>query len=196
KPYYAADGNKAFGVYGTPEGLTERLEQKLGKFPFHTFWGPMAGLPCTQWIAQCAAEVLRTQRPELTLVYLPHLDYDPQRFGPQGCDMAKLVGELDAACAPLLDAARELGARVWAVSEYGHCQVSRPVYLNRVLREAGLVAARRGPFGEQLDTFNSRAFAVCDHQLAHVYVNDATDIPRVRERLAAEAGVARVLAGE
>src|SRR5579884_375364 len=73
KPYYGADGNKVFGIHGTPPGLTERLEKALGPFPFPTFWGPMAGLPCTQWIARCAAEVLRSERPNLSLVYLPHL---------------------------------------------------------------------------------------------------------------------------
>src|SRR4051812_23186771 len=77
KPYYAADGNKAFGIAGTPPGLTDRLEEKLGPFPFPSFWGPAAGLPCTDWIARCAAEVLLDERPDLTLVYLPHLDYEP-----------------------------------------------------------------------------------------------------------------------
>src|SRR5262249_22073445 len=131
KPHYGADGNKAFGIHGTPADLPAALEKALGPFPFPTFWGPMAGLPCTQWIALAAAHVRRMQPHDLTLVYLPHLDYDPQRFGPQGCDMKKLVGELDDACAPLLDAARAAGVRVWVVSEYGHVQVSRPVFPNR-----------------------------------------------------------------
>jgi predicted AlkP superfamily pyrophosphatase or phosphodiesterase len=212
KPYYAADGNKAFGIQGTPQGLTEWLEQGLGPFPFHTFWGPLAGLPCTQWIARCAAEILRGQGsvagssltrdpwprtpPDLTLAYLPHLDYDPQRFGPDGCAMPRLVGELDAACEPILDAAKAIGARVWVVSEYGHVAVRRPVLLNRALREAGFLSVRPGPFGENLDTFASRAFAVCDHQLAHVYVQDPADQARVRDHLAGLAGVERVLAAE
>ncbi len=196
KPYYGADGNKAFGITGSPDGLTEQLEIDLGKFPFHTFWGPGAGLPCTAWIARCAAEVLRSKRPDLSLVYLPHLDYEPQRRGPSGCDMPRLVRELDDACEPLLDAARSLGARVWVVSEYGHCDVNRAIPLNRVLRRAGLLGVRPGPFGEMLDTFGSRAFAVCDHQLAHVYVDRPEDVPRVKEVLEQEAGVARVLAGE
>ena len=195
KPYYGADGNKVFGILGTPEGLTERLERRLGPFPFHTFWGPLAGLSCTQWIARCAAEVLREEQPDLTLVYLPHLDYDPQRFGPAGCDMSRLVGELDDAATPLLEAAKHIGARVWVVSEYGHMQVNRVVQPNRALRQAGLVAVRPGPFGEMLDTFASRAFAVCDHQLAHLYVNDPTDVPRVREVITGLPGVACVLSG-
>jgi hypothetical protein len=82
------------------------------------------------------------------------------------------------------------------VSEYGHTNVTRPVLVNRVLRQAGLLAVRPGPFGEQLDTFGSRALAVCDHQLAHVYVADPQDVPRVRDLLAALPGVARVLTGE
>jgi predicted AlkP superfamily pyrophosphatase or phosphodiesterase len=139
--------------------------------------------------------VLREHRPDLTLVYLPHLDYDPQRFGPAGCDMPRLVRQLDDACAPLLDAARTHGARVWVVSEYGHTQVGRALEPNRVLRKAGLLHVRPGPFGETLETFTSRAFAVCDHQLAHVYVRTADDMPRVRDLLAPLPGVAQALAG-
>jgi predicted AlkP superfamily pyrophosphatase or phosphodiesterase len=196
KPYYGSDGNKVFGITGTPDGLTERLERQHGTFPFHTFWGPMAGLPCTDWIARCAAAVLTAEKPDLTLVYLPHLDYDPQRFGVDGSDWPRLLRELDDACLPILDAARSIGARVWVVSEYGHCTVRRAVEPNRVLRRAGLLTARSGPFGEQLDTFTSRAFAVCDHQLAHIYVNDPADVSRVRDEIARLDGVARVLVGE
>jgi predicted AlkP superfamily pyrophosphatase or phosphodiesterase len=196
KPYYASDGNKAFGISGTPDGLTSRLENELGKFPFHTFWGPSAGLACTPWISRASASVLRDDRPDLTLVYLPHLDYDPQRFGPTGSDLPRLVKELDDACEPLLDQAKASGARVWVVSEYGHCNVSRVVLPNRILRQAGMLGIRPGPFGEIFDPFTSRAFAVCDHQLAHIHVKDPSDIPRVHDLLAGQPGVARLIAGE
>ncbi len=196
KPHYGIDGDKVFGITGTPPGLCEQLERQLGPFPFAYFWGPLSGLPSTQWIAQAAAAVVRQFQPDLTLVYLPHLDYEPQRHGPGGCDMPRLVGELDSACAPLLEAAAAVGAEVWVVSEYGHCDVTLPVYPNRLLRQAGLLAVRPGPFGEQLDTYASRAFAVVDHQLAHVYVREAADVPRVRDLFQAEPGIAQVLAGE
>ena len=195
KPFYGSDGNKVFGIHGTPTGYTELLERKLGPFPFATFWGPLAGLPCTDWIGRCAAEILRSDHPDLTLVYMPHLDYDPQRFGPGGCNMARLVQELDTACTPLLDAAKSEGARVWIVSEYGHVPVHRAVLLNRVLRETGYLDVRPGPFGENLDPFTSRAIAVCDHQLAHIYVSGPAVIQHVRETVARVSGVARVLAG-
>src|SRR5262249_50719917 len=148
------------------------------------------------WIARCAAEVLSCERPDLTFVYLPHLDYDTQRLGPAKCDWPKLVGELDAACGPLLDAARHIGARVWVVNEYTHVQVDTPILINRALRRAGHLSARPGPFGEQLDLFSSRAFAVCDHQLAHVYVHDPADIARTRDILAGEEGIDRMFVGE
>ena len=196
KPHYAVDGNKAFGITGNPPQLSEELERALRPFPFPQFWGPMAGLRSTRWIAAAAARTLRDRRPDLTLVYLPHLDYDPQRFGPSGCDMPKCVKELDDAAVPLLDAATELGAQVWVVSEYGHCDVKRVVYPNRELRKASAIGVRLGPFGEQLDLYNSRAFAVCDHQLAHVYVDQPAGIPTVKKLFGTVPGVARVLAGD
>lgn len=196
KPYYGADGSKAFGITGTPHGLSDQLEQKLGPFPFPAFWGPMAGLPSSAWIAHAAAEVLTLERPDLSLVYLPHLDYDPQRFGPSGSDMPRLVRELDDACEPLLAAAKEIGARVWVVSEYGLVDVDQPVLLNRVLRQNGFLSVRPGPFGDILDTFGSRAFAVVDHQVAHVYVKSPGDVQAVRELVAAQPGVGKVYANE
>ncbi|HVL11797.1 MAG TPA: alkaline phosphatase family protein, partial [Gemmata sp.] len=196
KPHYAVNGNKAFGITGAPASVSADLERQLGPFPFPAFWGPMAGSKCTQWIAAAAALTLLDHRPHLTLAYLPHLDYDPQRFGPKGTDMPRCLKELDDACAPLLDAAKAVGAKVWVVSEYGHCDVTTPVYLNRELRKVGLLEVRRGPFGEQLDLYGSRAFAVVDHQLAHVYVRDPADVPRVRDVLAPVVGVAKVFAGE
>jgi predicted AlkP superfamily pyrophosphatase or phosphodiesterase len=196
KPHYGSDGNKVFNILSTPESWANELQRELGKFPFPTFWGPMAGLPCTQWIARCGAELVRRERPELTLVYLPHLDYNTQRFGPDACYLPRLVRELDDACAPLLEATQTAGGRLWIVNEYAHVPIERVVEPNRILRRAGYLAVREGPFGEQLDTFESRAFAVCDHQVAHIYVRDSSDLPKVKELLAGLPGVARALAGD
>jgi predicted AlkP superfamily pyrophosphatase or phosphodiesterase len=193
KPWYGVDGNKVFDVTGTPSGYIEELKRKFPAFPFPAFWGPNAGLKSTRWIADVSAKVIREKRPDLTLVYLPHLDYEPQRRGPSGCDLPKLVKELDDCCDILLASAKQIGAQVWVVSEYGHCDVDAPVYPNRELWKHGLLQVRRGPFGDQLDLYESRAFAVCDHQLAHVYVRHLIDIPKVKEVLAALPGVERVL---
>jgi predicted AlkP superfamily pyrophosphatase or phosphodiesterase len=196
KPHYGADGNKAFDVLVYPDDLDSELRASLGPFPFPSFWGPMAGLPASLWIGQCAAHVLtHGEPPDLTLVYLPHLDYDTQRVGPERCDWARLGRELDEACAPVLDAAQRIGADVWVVNEYTHLQVRRPILINRSLAREGYLVARSGPFGRQLETFASRAFAVCDHQLAHVYVRDDSDRAGVRRLIESLEGVASIYEG-
>lgn len=196
KPWYGSDGSKVFGIQGQPRAVVSALESELGAFPFFSFWGPRAGLPSTAWIASAAATLLRRTKPTFTMVYLPHLDYDLQRFGPGAPGTAERVRELDEAAGVVLDAAREVGAEVLAFSEYGIQPVTRAVLPNRALRKAGLVEVRDGPFGEGLDVFESRAFAVCDHQVAHVYVRAKQDLDRVWDLLAPLPGIARVLGGE
>lgn len=186
KPHYGSDGSKAFGII---DKTGCDLEANLGPFPFPSFWGPLAGLPSTEWIARAAALVLRRNKPDLTLVYLPHLDYDYQRAGPG--DPVR-VAEVDRCAAAVLDAAAEIGAKAVVVSEYGLVPVSKPVYLNRALRKAGWLAVRDGPYGEMLETFESKAFAVVDHQLAHVYVTGAP-AAEVRATLEKVEGVDRVV---
>ncbi len=186
KPHYGADGSKQFGII---DGSGCDLEKNLGPFPFFSFWGPGAGLPSSDWIARASARVIREKKPDITLVYLPHLDYDFQRYGPGNPDR---VREVDEAAAHIFSAASDSGAKVVVVSEYGIVPVSKPVFLNRELRKAGWLDVRRGPYGEQLDTFASRAFAVVDHQLAHLYVRDLP-LPEVVSRLEALDGVDRVV---
>ena len=196
KPHYGSDGSKAFGITGRPSDLSPALESELGAFPFPAFWGPRAGLPSSRWIADAAASVLRSKSPDFTFVYLPHLDYDLQRFGPDHPGTVARVAEADAAAQIVIDAAHAIGAEVTAFSEYGITPVSRFETPNRALRRAGLLAVRDGPYGEMLETFESRAFAVCDHQLAHVVAKDAPSRAKAHEVLASLPGVDRVLEGD
>ena len=191
KPHYGCDGSKAFDILDHTEC---ELTKKLGPFPFFSFWGPNAGLPSSQWIADATAIVMREKQPQLTLAYLPHLDYDFQRLPEH--DVAR-VAEVDACAGKIIDAASDIGATVIAVSEYGLVPVSQPVHINRVLREAGLLKVRGGPFGEMLIPGQCDAFAVADHQLAHVYVSDPSRIDEVQSLLESTAGIDLVLpAGE
>lgn len=195
RPFYPADGRKIPATYSAPNSFGEALERELGPFPFFDFWGPKSGLPSSRWLADAAIRTLRTERPTLTLVYLPHLDYDFQRFGPSDRRSLRAVEEIDTIFGDLRRAAEEVGAEVIVVSEYGIGAVEHPIHVNRALREAGLLSARATPAGEILDVFASRAFAVADHQLAHVYVKHARDRARCREVLSAIPHVARILEG-
>jgi predicted AlkP superfamily pyrophosphatase or phosphodiesterase len=202
RPFYPADGRKLPAVYGTPRpgpdgpGFEAELERALGPFPFFDFWGPRAGLASSRWLADAALWTLAEKRPTLTLVYLPHLDYDHQRFGPEDARSLRALAEVDALVGELVRAADAQGCATVVVSEYGLERVERPVAVNRALREGGLLSVRATPAGEVLDPFASRAFAVADHQVAHVYVRAAEDRPRARTLLESLGGVAEVLDAE
>ncbi len=190
RPFYGSDGSKVLDVYSQPTEFAEQAKAELGPFPFFEFWGPRASLPSTRWIADLTRWTLERYRPSLTLAYLPHLDYDHQRFGPDAPPSRRALVELDRIVGELVEAADAIGAETIAVSEYGILPCSRPVEINRALRRAGLLAARSGPFGETLDLFASRAFALADHQVAHVYTREALAARRVLEEL---EGIALIL---
>lgn len=196
KPYYPADGRKILDVYSRPASFGDELKAALGPFPFFDFWGPRAGLASSRWIADAARLALERHRPGLTLVYLPHLDYSHQRYGPSDPRSIQAVREVDQLAGELIEVADSVGAEVVAVSEYGIAEVDRPVHLNRALREAGLLEVREGPAGELLDVFASRAFALADHQVAHVYASAPEDARIARGLLEEMPGVERVLGGE
>ncbi|MDI3343631.1 alkaline phosphatase family protein [Streptomyces sp. AJ-1] len=193
RPVYYADGRKEPDCYTRPPELHDELTEKLGTFPLFHFWGPGADLVSSQWIIDATRHVMATRDPDLTLAYLPHLDYDLQRFGPDDPRSHAAARELDEAVGPLLDQAEAAGRTVVVLSEYGITSVSRPVHLNRVLREAGLLEVHTQDGMEYLDTMASPAFAVADHQLAHVYVKRPEDLDIVRALLAGVPGVDTLL---
>ena len=193
RPAYPADGRKIPDVYADPPSLRNELIEKLGPFPLFQFWGPGAGAASSRWIARAAAHVLARERPTLTLVYLPHLDYDLQRFGPDGPEAERALAEVDAIAGPLIQVAREAGARVMVLSEYGMTRAQGHVDPNRALRHEGLLRVQENAVGELLDAGASSAFAVADHQVAHVYVRNPGDLEITRAVLSALPGVAEVL---
>jgi predicted AlkP superfamily pyrophosphatase or phosphodiesterase len=196
RPIYPADGRKIPALYSHPAPLATDLEAALGPFPFFDFWGPKAGLPSSDWIARATLELYRRERPGLTLCYLPHLDYSLQRLGPDHPSIRDEVRSIDRVAGTLIDAVRDDGAEVVVLSEYGIEAANRPVHINRALRQAGLLAVRDTLGWEMLDAGASRAFAVADHQVAHVYVRDPGDRERALALCRAQPGVGRVLAGD
>jgi predicted AlkP superfamily pyrophosphatase or phosphodiesterase len=193
RPVYHADGRKDPDCYTDPPALHDDLTGSLGTFPLFSYWGPAAGIASSKWICQAAQQIMDRHSPDLTLVYVPHLDYDLQRFGPLAPSAAAAAAELDEVLRPLLDAADARGATVVALSEYGIAPVHRPIDINRALRGAGLLRVYTQDGMEYLDPWTSRAFAVADHQVAHVYVRDPDDIPAARKVCEELSGVESVL---
>ncbi|RDD62685.1 alkaline phosphatase family protein [Ferruginivarius sediminum] len=193
RPMYPADGRKIPDCYAEPPELRDALTRKFGLFPLFRFWGPATDIAASEWIVNCALDVLDNYSPTLSLVYIPHLDYNLQRLGPDHPDLARDLKEVDDAVAPLLERAEREDMQVVVLSEYGITPVDKPVHINRALREAGFIRVREELGRELLDPGASRAFAVADHQIAHVYVKHAGDVPAVRDLLQSLDGVEHVL---
>ncbi|WMT85501.1 alkaline phosphatase family protein [Pelagibacterium sp. 26DY04] len=195
RPMYPADGRKIPDHYTKPGSLRDELNARLGTFPLFNYWGPTASLRSTEWIVGATEHVTETRQPTLTLVYIPHLDYDIQRFGPDLSHprMQQALRDVDAAIAPLIESAEREGREVIVVSEYGITPVTEAVHINRALREAGLIAWRDEMGREVIDHGESRAFAVPDHQIAHIYVRDPADVAAVANLIANLDGVETVV---
>jgi predicted AlkP superfamily pyrophosphatase or phosphodiesterase len=193
RPMYLADGRKLQDCYAAPAELRDELTRRFGPFPLFRFWGPATGIESSRWIANAALHVRRQYAPVLTLVYLPHLDYDLQRLGPADPSVVPALTEVDALCGEIIADADWDGASVIVVSEYGITSVREPVHINRALREAGLLHVREERGREQLDPSASFAFAMADHQIAHVYVRDESRIAETAALLRSLPGVERVL---
>jgi predicted AlkP superfamily pyrophosphatase or phosphodiesterase len=168
RPAHLENGALISLTYTDPPQLADELDAELGRFPLFQFWGPDAGIASSEWIEKCALHVLKHNAPTLTLVYLPHLDYNLQRLGPDDLRIAEDLAAVDAIVGRLAEAARAKGMQVVILSEYGMSQVSGAVDINRVLRRAGYLRAQAQHTWELLDCGASRAFAVADHQVAHV----------------------------
>ena len=192
RPLYAADGLKLPDFYASPLAIRDEFNRRFGTFPLFEFWGPRTSIHSSEWIAKSAMALEEKFSPSLQLVYLPHLDYCLQRSGPEG-DIDRDLAEIDDLCGRVIDFFRGRGCRVIVLSEYGIAPVSRPIHPNRILRDAALLNVKIDLGLEYLDPGSSRAFAVSDHQIAHVYIEQSEDIQSVRELFEAVPGVDAVL---
>lgn len=202
RPAYPADGRKVFDIYSQPASIRPEIKRDLGEFPFPAFWGPAAGVntpngtadAASRWIAESAKWIEKKYSPTLNLVYLPHLDYNLQRHGP-GDAVKTDLAQIDAIVGDLLEFFQSRGARVLLLSEYGIHAVDAPIHLNRLFRQKGWIAVREELGLELLDCGASKVFAVADHQVAHIYINEPSLVPAVRELLQGQPGIESVLGG-
>ncbi|MDD2732485.1 MAG: alkaline phosphatase family protein [Desulfuromonadaceae bacterium] len=195
RPLYCADGRKLPDCYSIPPQLRDDFNREFGQFPLFQFWGPATSIASSQWIGKSAMALEERYQPTLQLVYLPHLDYILQKVGPDG-DIGADLTQIDDLCGTLLAYFRERGCRVIVLSEYGITPVTEPLHPNRILRDAGYLSLKIDLGREYLDPGASRAFAVSDHQIAHVYVRQQRDLAAVEALFAAVPGIEQVLDDE
>ncbi|MEM7058409.1 MAG: nucleotide pyrophosphatase/phosphodiesterase family protein [Pseudomonadota bacterium] len=194
RPMYPSDGRKIPDHYTQPMELRDELDAHFGQFPLFKFWGPVADITSSDWITKATLHILETRQPTLTLTYLPHLDYNLQRLGPdlEHPRLQQDLREIDACCGALIDHADQTGQRVLVVSEYGITKATGAVHINRVLRGAGLLAWRMELGREMIDVGASQAFAMADHQIAHVYVKDPQRVDEIQGLLQQTPGIEAV----
>lgn len=193
RPQYLSDGRKMPDCYAHPADLRDRLQQELGTFPLFQFWGPGANIKSSQWIADASILTDRWHNPNLTLIYLPHLDYCLQKFGHDETKIAPELRAIDAVVKQLVEYYEQQQTEIIILSEYGITNVSKPIHINRLLREHGLINVRVERGLELLDAGASKAFAVSDHQVAHIYLNDRSVAKQVRDLVEQLPGVEKVL---
>ena len=196
RPNYLADGRKLPDIYSQPAELRDILQEKLGQFPLFQFWGPGANIKSTEWIANASMLTDDMHDPTLTLIYLPHLDYCLQKYGPDITKTATELGEIDRVLEKLIKFYESKNAEIICLSEYGIAPVNHPIHINRILRNAGLLQIRIERGLELLDAGASKAFAVADHQIAHVYINDPSVSAQVKSLLQNVPGIELILDSE
>ena len=198
-PKHNPDGTESLWCHTKPEGLYEELLESLGHFPLMHFWGPLANIKSTDWIVDSAVQMAKQHHPRFSFIYLQHLDYAAQKFGPDSEQAIAALGELDTAIGRLIDGYAEAGVDdiLWlAASEYVITEVTDVAYPNRMLREAGFLSLREEEGAEHLQPGDSKAWAMVDHQFAHVFVKDSEDVEQVAKVFRSHDLVDRVLVGD
>ena len=201
-PIHEDDGSTKLWCYSKPDGLYQQLIDDLGHFPLQHYWGPLSNIESTRWILRAAAKLVQDHRPNFHWIYIPHLDYAAQKHGPNSEQALAALTELDEL---LGDFANRISQSASAdqftflvAGEYALTDVSGVIYPNRLLRETGLFQVRDDAGKELVDFERSAAFAMVDHQLAHIYITQdrPQNTPKCVELFSNLPGVARVLAGD
>ncbi|NQZ59323.1 MAG: alkaline phosphatase family protein, partial [Lentisphaeraceae bacterium] len=196
RPIYRSDGSKQPGSYTYPPELNDELEKEIGTFPLFQFWGPMTSIKSTKWIADSTIYIMNKEKPNLALSYLPHLDYNLQRLGPKHPDILKDMQELDQVIGDLRKCAEANDYDVMILSEYGILEVDTPIHINKALRKDGFLKVRQEVGEDHFDAGASDAFAVADHQIAHVYVKNEDDIANVVKTLEGLPDIDKIYVGK
>jgi predicted AlkP superfamily pyrophosphatase or phosphodiesterase len=200
RPIHKHQGGMIQDCYSQPSDLYAHLCSKLGRsFNLTHYWGPLASRKSSEWIADATCAIMADDKlaPDLLFVYLPHLDYDLQRQGPESSAAARARDVLGALLAKVRAAAESSGYDWLVFGDYSIGPVTAPaIFPNRALREAGLFWTRSVKGMAYPDFFNSHAFAVVDHEIAHIFARDGEAKRKAREVLEKLPGIESVIEGE
>jgi len=196
-PIHNHDGGMIQWCYSKPANLYTELTGSLGRpFNLMNFWGPMVSFESSKWIFESAKYIFDKYSPDLSYVYIPHLDYNSQKFGPLAQQSIDDLNKVDSLVGDLLDFAKNKGAGVVILSEYGLVGVKKGIDINRVLRCRNWLKTILIQDKEYIDFENSDAFAMVDHQVAHIYIQNKNIVSDVKAIIQNIEGVEMVLDSE
>lgn len=197
RPIHKHHGGMIQDCYSQPADLYETISRKIGRgFNLMHYWGPLASRRSSEWIAAATQAVMAAPEhaPDLLLTYLPHLDYDLQRFGPDHPKATKALAVLYSLLLDLKSAADRHGYDWLVFGDYAIGKVTQPAVLpNLALRDAGLFRVRNINGMAYPDFFTSSAFALVDHEVAHIHCRDEAAIRAARTALEKLDGVGEIL---
>ncbi|WP_289021849.1 alkaline phosphatase family protein [Desulfobacter postgatei] len=197
KPMHTDEGLVQW-CYSKPVGLYEQLCRDLGQpFNLMDYWGPFASHKSSEWIMAAAQNVAVNHKPNFMAVYIPHLDYSCQKYGPEDPRVDEDLAVIDRLIGGFMESLEKAGileqSTLCLFSEYSLFPVTGAVQPNNILRRNGFLSVRTINGKEYLDFEMSRAFAMVDHQAAHIFINDRTALDPVKKLLETTDGVAQVL---
>lgn len=196
-PIHKHHGGMIQDCYSRPADLYKRIVKNIGKrFNLRHYWGPLASIKASEWIGKAVCFTIEKESPDLILAYIPHLDYALQKHGPNSENAKKALLELEPILLSVISCAENMGYEAVVFGDYAITDVDSTVFPNRILREAGLFSVREIATMTYPDFNASRAFALVDHQVAHVYVRQCEDIQKVKDLFASTNGIEAVLDNE
>jgi predicted AlkP superfamily pyrophosphatase or phosphodiesterase len=194
-PIHKHHGGMIQDFYSEPSGIYSSLCNKIGhEFNLHSYWGPFTSISSTRWIAAAASELLvSNDSTDMLMVYLPHLDYDLQKYGPDSPKIKSSFAQIETEIERLFVSAKLAGYEVFLFGDYTITHAEQPIYPNRILWDAGYFTGRNIKGRLYPDLYTSKAFAMVDHQIAHIYLKDKNDLEKTAGVFENVSGVLRIL---
>lgn len=187
RPIHLENGQIDMWCYSKPINYYEEIVNQIGEFNLFSYWGPFASIQSSEWIGKSVNYTIEKNRPNLLFAYFPQVDYSAQKYGRESTQVKDDLKKIDAIVESIINKTKECGifndTEFLILSEYQFNNVNEALPINRILRDNDLLAIRTIRGKEYIDFEYSKAFAMVDHQVANIYLNDVKSKSNVKKIL-------------
>ncbi len=198
RPIHLENGQIDLWCYSKPVNYYETIMDNIGEFNLMNYWGPFASIKSSEWITNSVQYTIENQKPNLLYAYFPQLDYSAQKNGKSSTQVQEDLQKIDNYIGSIVETTKNAGifdqTQFLLLSEYGFNDVNGAIPINRILREKGLLEVRTIKNKEYIDFEFSHAFALVDHQIAHIFLNKngKSKINEIKKILEEISGIEKV----